>query len=152
MVKFQLQDVFLVIFILNMVRKPNVLEFFILGPSMARKALSRVARQRMVGSAITTTTPESRTDWHKETCAWTSERKDLSCCQVHLNLYSICCLSHFSDFFCSFCLAVSRPGSRNCHEREERVYRQHLTVRTHAHFSRCARSHVRCDHTLGSKS
>ena len=58
-VEFQLADVFLVIFILNMDRKPNVVEFFILGPSMARLALWRVARQRMVGSAITTTTPES---------------------------------------------------------------------------------------------
>ena len=41
----------------NIGRKPNVVEFFILGPSMARLALSSVARQRMVGSAITTTTP-----------------------------------------------------------------------------------------------
>ena len=38
-VEFQLADVFLVIFILNMDRKPNVVEFFILGPSMARLAL-----------------------------------------------------------------------------------------------------------------
>ena len=62
MVDFQLEDVFLVIFILNIDRKPNVVEFFILGPSIAKMALSRVARQRMVGSAMTTTTPESRTD------------------------------------------------------------------------------------------
>ena len=39
--------------------KPKVVEFFILGPSVARAALSRVARQRMVGSAITTTMQES---------------------------------------------------------------------------------------------
>ena len=48
MVEFQLEDVFLVIFILNMDRMPNVVELFILGPSMTRMALSRVARQRMV--------------------------------------------------------------------------------------------------------
>ena len=77
---------------------PNAVEFFILGPSMARMPLSRVARQRMVGSATTTTTPESRTDWYKETCTGTSERKGLSCCQVHLNPDFICSLVHFSDF------------------------------------------------------
>ena len=48
--------------------EPNVVEFFILGPSLARMALSRVARQRMVGSAMTTTTSESRTAKCKETC------------------------------------------------------------------------------------
>ena len=66
-----MEDVFLAIFILNMDRKPNGVEFFILGPSKARKALSRMAKQRMMGSAITTTTPESRTDLHKETCTKT---------------------------------------------------------------------------------
>ena len=74
-VELQLEDVFLIIFILNIDRKPKVVEIFILGPSMARLALSRVARQRMVGSAITTTTSESRTDWCKETCTGTSERE-----------------------------------------------------------------------------
>ena len=39
MVEFQLEDVFLVIFTLNMDRKPNMVEPFILGPSMARMAL-----------------------------------------------------------------------------------------------------------------
>ena len=66
MVEFQLEDVFIVIFILNMVRKPNVVEFLILGPSMARMALSRMARQRMARSATTSTTPESRTDYSVE--------------------------------------------------------------------------------------
>ena len=66
------------------------------GPSMARMALSRVARQRMLGSAITTTTPKSRTDEYKETCMGTSERKGLNCCQVHLNPDSMCSLAHFS--------------------------------------------------------
>ena len=66
--------------------RPNVVELFIFGPSMGRLALSRMARQRMVGSAITPTTPESRTDWCKETCTETSERKGLNCCQIHLNL------------------------------------------------------------------
>ena len=78
MVEFQLEDEFLVIFVLNMDRKPNVVEFFILGQSMTRMALLKVARQRMVGSALTTTTPESRTDLYKETCTEKSERQFLS--------------------------------------------------------------------------
>ena len=131
---FHLEDVLLVIFILNMDWKPNVVEFFILGPSMARMPLSRLARQRMVGPAITTTTPESRTDWYKETCTGRSERKGLNCCQVHLNPDSICSLAHFS-YFLLFFLAVWRPDSSNCPGRDGGwVYRQHLTVRTHAHF------------------
>ena len=101
MVEFQLEDVFFVIIILNMERKPNVVELFILGPSKARVALSRMARQRMVGPAITTTTPESRSDWYKETCTDTSERKGLNYCHVHLNPDCICSLAHFS-VFCSF--------------------------------------------------
>ena len=55
----------------------------------------------MVGSAISTTTPESRTDKHKETCAETSERC-LICIQVHLNPDSIRSLAHFSVFFWQF--------------------------------------------------
>ena len=86
---------------LNMDRKPNVVELFILGPSMARMALSWVARQRMVRSVTTSTTPESRTDQHKETCAETSERC-LNFCQVHLKPDSIRSLAHFSDFSGSF--------------------------------------------------
>ena len=58
-IEFRLADVFLILFILNMDRKPKVVEFFILGPLVARLALARVTRQRMVGSAITTTTPRS---------------------------------------------------------------------------------------------
>ena len=137
MVEFQPEVVFFVIFILNMDRKPNVVEFFILGPSMARMALSRVARQRMVGSAITTTTPESRTDWCKETCTGTSERKGLSCCQVHLIPNSICSLAHFSYFL--FFLAVSRPHSGNCHEREGGWCTDNTSPCTRTRtFSRCA--------------
>ena len=94
-VEFQLEDVLLVTFIRKMDRKPNVVEFFILGPSLARMALSRVARQRMAGPAITTTTPGSRSDQPQETVG---ERKGLNCCQVHLNPESICNFAHFSDF------------------------------------------------------
>ena len=71
MVESQLEEVFLVIFILNMDRKPNAVEFINLGPSMARMALSRVAGQAMVGSVMTPTTPESRTDKYTETCTET---------------------------------------------------------------------------------
>ena len=53
MVESQLEVVFLVIFILNMDRKLIAVEFINLGPSMARMALSRVAGQAMVGSAMT---------------------------------------------------------------------------------------------------
>ena len=41
MVEFQLEDVFLVIFILNMDRKSKLVEIFILGPSMARQRVAR---------------------------------------------------------------------------------------------------------------
>ena len=53
MFEFQLSDVFLFIFIVNMDRKHNVVELFIFGPPRARMALSRMVRQRMAGSAIT---------------------------------------------------------------------------------------------------
>ena len=61
-----------------------------------------------------------------------AKRRGLSCCQVHLNLDSICSLEHFTDLFCSFwqfrvqsvATALNATG----------VYRQHLHVRTHAHF------------------
>ena len=62
MVESQLEDVFLVIFILNMDKKPNMVELFILGPPMARMALLWMAKQRMAGPITTSTTPESRTD------------------------------------------------------------------------------------------
>ena len=65
---------------------------------MAGMALSRVARQKMVGPAMTATTPESRSDWPEGTVG---ERTLFNCCQVHLNPESICSLSHFSDFFLS---------------------------------------------------
>ena len=114
--------------ILNMDRKHKVTEFIILGPSVARMALSRVAGQRMVGPSITTTTPESRSDEPQETVG---ERKGLNCCQVHMNPESICSLAHFSDFFLSGSFS-SRQWQLPWTRRE--VYRQHLTVRTHAHF------------------
>ena len=102
-----MEDVFLVIFILNMDREPNVVEFFILGPSMARLALSRMARQRMVGSAITPTAPESRTDQYKETCTETSERKGLNCFKVTWIQIPFVVLR--TSQIVLFCLAVSRP-------------------------------------------
>ena len=49
MVEFQLEDVFLVIFILNMDRKPNVVEFFILGSSMATIAISKGGKTKTGG-------------------------------------------------------------------------------------------------------
>ena len=64
---------------------------------MARMALSKVGRQRMVvGPMITTTTPESRSDQPQETVG---QRKSLNCCQDHLNPDSICSLAHFSVLF-----------------------------------------------------
>ena len=117
--------VFLIVFILDMEQKLEVVEFFILSPARARLALSRVARQRMVGSAITTTTPVSRTDWYKETCTETSERKGLNCCQVHLNPGSICGLAHFPIFF------LSGSFASNCLERDgECTDSTSLTIRT----------------------
>ena len=60
-VEFPLARVFLIVFILDMERKLEVVEFFILEPSTARLVLSRMERQRMVGPATTTTTPRSST-------------------------------------------------------------------------------------------
>ena len=52
-------------------------------------------------SVTTSTTLESRTDQHKETCAETSGRC-LICCQVHLNPDSTRSLAHFSKKTGSF--------------------------------------------------
>ena len=117
-------------------RKPNVVEFFILGPSMARMAPSRVASQRMVGPATTTTTPESRSNLLQETAG---ERKGLSCCQVHLNPDSICSLAHFSIFSSFWQFRVQRVATAM---NATGLYRQHLTVRTHTHFFSLRTPHV----------
>ena len=119
MVEFQLENVFLVIFILNMDVKPNVVEFFILGQSKARMA--RMARQRMVGSAITRTTPESCTEKYKESCMETSERErsQLLSGSPESGFHSQSCARlNFLSF-----LAVSRPDSSDCHESDGRAYR-----------------------------
>ena len=86
---------------------------------------------QLVGSATTMTTPESRTDYHKETCTVRSERKGLNCSQVHLHPDSICGLTHFSDFLSFLAAAMNAT-----------VGVQITLHRTHAHtrtFSRCAR-------------
>ena len=149
MVEFQLEDVFLVLFILNVDRKPNVVEFFILGPSVARMTLSRMTK-RMVGSSITTTTPESRTDQYKEACTGTSERKRSQLLSSSPESGPHLYLAQFSDFL--FFLAVSRPDSGNHNERDGVCTdnkKPHAHTRT---LSRCARSHARCDHTFGSRA
>ena len=111
----------------------------------------RVARPRMLGSAITTTTPESRTDLYWEACAGTSERKGLSCCQIHLNPDSICSLLHFSDLL--FFLAVSRPDSGNCHEREEECTDNTSPyAHTRTFFSLRTPAHARCEYTFFSSA
>ena len=104
----------------------------------------------MVGSAITTTTPVSRTDWYKETCTETSERKGLNCCQVLLHPAFIRSLAHVSVFL--FFLAVSRPDNSNCHERFGECTEDTSPYAHTRTFSRCARSHARCDDTFGSRA
>ena len=111
----QLEGVFLVIFILNMDRKPNAAELFILGPSMASMALSRVARQRMVASVIITTTPEWRTGHYKETCTETSERMVPVVVKFTWIWAPIVVLRTSQIFVLS---GSSRPDSGNCHERD----------------------------------
>ena len=109
--------------------KPNVVQYFIFGSSMARVALSRVARQKMVGS---------RTDQYKETCTVTSERKGLRCCQVHLNPDSICSLAHFSDFFVhsgSFCdqtVATAMNATERCTDNTSPYAHTRIFVAAHA--------------------
>ena len=134
----------------NMDRKPNLEEIFILGPSMERMALSCMARQRMARSVTTSTTPESHTDQHKETCAETSERC-LNCCQVHLNPVSIRGLAHFSVFFWQFRVQTVAPAMN-----ATGVCTDNTSPYAHTRtFSRCAR-HMRLhvwaqgpDHSLG---
>ena len=111
-------------------QKVNVVEFFILGPSMARLALSRMARQRIVGPAITMTTPESRSDQPQKR----AKRPQLlsGSPESGIHLWS-CALLRF------FFLAVSRPDSGNCHERDGWCTENNSP---HAHtrtFSRCVR-------------
>ena len=77
MVEFQLEDVFLVIFTLNMARKPNVVELFILGPSMARMALSRVARQN---GGISDNNDNATVTLRLVQDNLYGQRKGLSCC------------------------------------------------------------------------
>ena len=125
-------------------RKPNMGELFVLGPSKARLALSRVARQRVVGQKVRTTTTDSRSGWPQETVG---ERKNLDCCQSRPEFWFHVWSCAFLRFFF---LAVSRPDSGNCHGRDGEVYRQHLTVRSHAHFFFAA--HATCDYTFGSKA
>ena len=107
--EFPLARTFLFIFILDMERKLEVVEFFILGPSMTRLALSRMARQRMVGSTITMTTPRSSTSTCTRRLVQGRQQQDLSHCHGRLNLHL-----QSQGFF----LAVSRPDSGNCHERD----------------------------------
>ena len=134
---------------------------------MARLALSRVARQRMVGSAITTTTPEPRLDKIQGDLYRESQSdKVLSCMSSSLEsgLHSV--VLRTSQFLLFF-LAVSRPDSGNCHERDgsfgrtDRVVRlwmysdpctDNSTLYARALFSRCARSHARCDLSFGSRA
>ena len=118
---FPLAKVFLVIFILDMERKLQVVEFF-LGPSMARLALSMMARQRRVRSIITTTTPGSST----------STRNNKISVIVMIYWTSICSLEIFSGSFASRQWWL--PWTR-------RVYRQCLTGRTHANFFSLRTSH-----------
>ena len=66
-----------IIIIFKLVTKPNMVEFVILGPSMAKVALSWVARQRVVGQKVQTKTTDSRSEQPQETVG---ERDGLDCC------------------------------------------------------------------------
>ena len=74
--KFRTPTTIIIVIIFKLVTKPKVVEFFILGPSMARMALSWVPRQRVVGQKVTTTT-DSLSEQPQETVG---EREDLDCC------------------------------------------------------------------------
>ena len=90
------------------------------------------------GSAITPTTRESRTDLYNETCTEASERKDLNCCQVHVNPDSIRSLAHFSDFVAFSCSFASRTVATGMNA----TGGVRITPHPYAHtrtFPRCAR-------------
>ena len=140
---FQLADVFLVIFILDMDRKPNAVEFFIL---MARLVLSKGGKTK--NSGISDNNHNARICKlykYKEMCTEKSERKGLSYCQVHLNPASIRTLAHLSVFsyWKSRVQTMAAMSARECTENTSPI----LHTRT---FSCCARSHTRRDHTFGS--
>ena len=82
---------------------------------------------------------------YKEICTEKSERKGLSYCQVHLNPASIRTLAHLSDFsyWKSRVQTMAAMSAREC--TENTIPKAHTRT-----FSRCARSHTRCDHTFGS--
>ena len=119
-------------------RKPNVVEFFVLEPSMARMALSRVARERMVRPA-----PESRSGQLQETVG---KRRGLNCCQIHLNPESICSLAHFSVFsFWHFrvqTVATAMNATKGAQRRPHRTHTRALFLAAHA----------TCDYTFASRA
>ena len=152
-VEFQLKEVFLIIFILKMDRKPKVVEFFILGPSMASTGTLKGGKTKKGGiSDNNDNATIFKLYWYDGDLCGKSERQGLSHCQIHLNPASIRSLAHFSDFV--FVLSRSYasrqwqlPWTRRegCKENTS----QYAHTRT---FLRCASSHARCDHTFGSRA
>ena len=115
-----------------MERKLEVVEFFILGPSVARLALSRMARQSMVGSTITMKTPWSSTCTCTRRLVQRRQQQDLS--HYHDRL-----ILHLQSWFF---LAVSRPESGNCHEHDGGCT-DNTSPDAHSRtFSRCALHHT----------
>ena len=128
-VESPLARVFLIVFILDMERKAlggGVLH-------LARLVLSRMERQRMVG---TNNNDDNATIFdlylHKETYL---------CTDVNNKILVVVVLSQPPFVVLRFFLAVSRPDNGNRHDRGG-WYRQYLIGRTHAHFFSLRTSHV----------
>ena len=133
MVEFQLEDVFLVIFTLNMDRKPNMVEPFILGPSMARMALKG---GKTKNGGISDDNDNARVT-HR---------------LVQGDLYGDVRAkeSQLLPSSPESGLHLSRPDSAAMNATRSVQTTLHSThTRT---LSRCARSHARCDHTFGSRA
>ena len=109
MVEFQLEGVFLVIFILNVDKKAKRGGVVHLGTINGKDGTLKSGKTKNGG--IGDNNDKARVT-HRLV---QGDRKGLSCCQVHLNPDSICDLAHFSDFFF---LTVSCPDSGDCYERD----------------------------------
>ena len=112
MVESQLEDVFLVISILNLDRKPNLVELFILGPMDGKN-----------GTLMDGTTKNGEISNNLGN-AWVTHRPaQRNLCRAMSQLLSSSLESGFHSWPCaflSFFLAVSRPKSSNCHQRDGR--------------------------------
>ena len=135
-----------IIIIFKLVTMPNMVEFVILEPKLARVALSWVARQKSGGTKgkndnnrFTLQTAAGNC-WHEREARLLSKSTCvvipfvvLHCSCDFFRHELICTTSQLLKWLQLFFLAVSRPDRSNCHERDGRTP---ACTRACAHFSR----------------